>query len=109
VDGAVYGWWGDGWRWWRWWLGGVGGACAEKENATCAASSRCFGQIGRIDVYVQVHVAGVISECGVWMGCGVVEQMRKGLCRGLGAWVPSDCCEVMVPRVTNMVESMARP
>jgi hypothetical protein len=35
-------------------------------------------------VYVQVHVAGVISDRGAWMGCGVVEQLREGFCHGLG-------------------------
>jgi hypothetical protein len=39
--------WGGGWRWW---LGGIGGAGAEKENSTCAAARRCFGQIARIAV-----------------------------------------------------------
>ena len=43
--------------------------------STCAAARFWFGQIGRVAVDMQDHVAGTVAEFGVGIGGTIVEEM----------------------------------
>jgi len=58
---------------------------AEKEEAAGTGASLAFREVGGIAVYVQMHVAGVVSNGCVGMSGTIVEELRDGKGGDFGA------------------------
>jgi hypothetical protein len=63
----------------------VSGSRAEEENASSATAYIRFREVGSVAVYMEVHVAGMISYDDIWMGRGIIDELCEGLSCGLGA------------------------
>ena len=58
---------------------------AEEKISAYAGSGAMNGQVGGVTMDVYYHVAGLKSNCGVWMGSAVIEELNGSIHGGFGA------------------------
>lgn len=80
VDGAVIG------RLVGWWFGRIRGDGAEVEVAANTAASARFREVGCVAVDVEDHAAGVVSDGGILVRGGIVQEFGEGFGCVFGAF-----------------------